>query len=164
MSRHEACELAKAGRWHSTPWPGSGLTKKLAPFNGFRWHPASASGRHLGGAWYRLRVEGLVELETEITDSLGIAFGCQFFGNYLPRSIGDVFAIGHVSPEGHTCARIANITLGTSPLAIVSRRAEPETLIETMAAVCAIAGPEPALGSSDFDAFVAGGSSCGRAL
>jgi hypothetical protein len=77
----------------------------------------------------------LVELETKIADSLGISFGCQFFGNYLPRSIGDVFAIGHVSPEGHTCARIANITLGTSPFAIVSRRAEPETLIKTMAAV-----------------------------
>jgi hypothetical protein len=80
------------------PWPGPGFIRKLAPFNGFRWHPASGSGRHLGSAWDSLRVQGSVEFERKITDSLGISFGCQLFGNYLPRSIGDVFAIGHVSP------------------------------------------------------------------
>lgn len=77
-----------------------GSPKKLPPFNGFRWNPASGGGRHFGGAWDSLRVEGFVELERKVTGSLGISFACQFFGNDLPRSIGNVLAIWHVSPWG----------------------------------------------------------------
>lgn len=92
------CETIMAATFVATP-------RKLARLGGFWWHLdglrwplASGSGGHFGGAWDSLRVEGFIELEREVTDSLSICFGCQFFDNDLPRSISFVLAVGHVSP------------------------------------------------------------------
>jgi hypothetical protein len=87
-------------RSHSSPRSGVFISSKTSSLGGFWWHPANPGKGHFGGAWDGLRVEGLVELERKIKCSLGISFACQFFGDDLPRSIGFVITILHVSPYG----------------------------------------------------------------